>query len=153
MPALPTAYPAYTFLSSMATDPSGPDSFAQTELVPKLPRQSPNHKPESQHREDAPATYPLSRQFTTTSHVHIGFFDPEGVERLRRRLSRQSQSQLTTPLHPKPSAGHGQKKHSTHSVSSELTLAITDGSFDLEKTLRNFMKKYVTLPELSGLCN
>ena len=139
-----SAYCAYSILSTgtMSADPADPEStLEQTDLVPELSHQPHVHEPKPQHHDSAP-TYPLSRQLTGSSHVHIGFFDPEGVEQLRRRLSRQSESESQSRVRLEASRGHGQK-HRRHSVSSEVTLVMTDGSFDLEKTLRNVMRKYV----------
>ena len=76
---------------------------------------------------------PLSRQLSSGSHVDIGFFDPAGVEILRRTLSRQSQ---------------GGQRGTVHSTASYTTIAFDEGPFDLEKTLRHVIKRYVEFKPL-----
>ena len=79
-----------------------------------------------------------------SSHVDIGFLDPEGVEQLRRTLSRQSENQSHSALHAEQSKAG--ERQSTHSGSTDVTLAgPNDGPFDFEKTLRNVIKKCVFL--------
>ncbi|TBU44086.1 pleiotropic drug resistance ABC transporter [Dichomitus squalens] len=84
---------------------------------------------------------PLTRQQSTSSHVSIDRFDPEGVAQLRRTLSRQSQTHAEPHIDSeKPSRGFGTQQ-STNSVLTEDTLASPDGPFDFEKTLRGLLRK------------
>ena len=67
------------------------------------------------------------------SNVSLDFFDPEGVNRLGRTLSRMS-------VEGAPEQGAGAR-----SVASGETAdtAVGDEKFDLEKVLRNSLKEYV----------
>ncbi|KAI0698983.1 pleiotropic drug resistance ABC transporter [Cerioporus squamosus] len=142
----------------MPTDPAHLESLGQPKLVPELNNTSHaitphaqanirNPEEDSGRLEDTPSLvlptdgHPLSRQTSSSSHVHVGFFDPEGVEHLlRRTLSETSQARSRPPLHAEISGGI--EKRLTHSMPSDMTLVVPNaGSFDLEKTLRNVMKK------------
>ncbi|KAH9945220.1 pleiotropic drug resistance ABC transporter [Epithele typhae] len=69
---------------------------------------------------------PLSQRQSTTSHVDIGHFDLEGVERLHRTYTRE--------------ADGGQAV--TQSIASAETLyGDINGSFDFEKTMRNVVRE------------
>ncbi|RPD61629.1 pleiotropic drug resistance ABC transporter [Lentinus tigrinus ALCF2SS1-7] len=130
--------------AAMAADPATTHSLEQTNLVPELHHQPHISAPDEQDREEPPTSTPSNTCGSPLSHhgshhVHLGFFDPVGVEQLRRRLAKRSESRSRALHHP--SSEHSEKR-STHSVSSELTLELTnDGSFDFEKTLRNVIKK------------
>lgn len=150
----------------MAADPAQLESLEQRDTVPELPTatdiagaygQAAIHNLHEERRDrgrsgSAPSSpampsqnHPLTRQMSSSSRssrVDIGFFDPEGVEQLRRTLSRQSETQSPHIAHAGPSGrGEGQ---SIHSGSTDETLSgSNDGPFDFEKTLRNLIKKYV----------
>lgn len=117
---------------------SDPEQLAQSEAqdaVPELPlgpsilgaygnaalhnaTHPPDHSPQlSFHRP--------THMRNNSSHVDVGFFDPEGVGELRRTMSRASGVQA-----PKP--------ENRESSMSEATL---DGSFDFEKVLRDVMRQ------------
>ncbi|RDX52640.1 pleiotropic drug resistance ABC transporter [Lentinus brumalis] len=138
----------------MAADPAQLESLEQRDTVPELPTatdiagaygQAAIHNLHEERRDrgrsgSAPSSpampsqnHPLTRQMSSSSRssrVDIGFFDPEGVEQLRRTLSRQSETH---------GRGEGQ---SVHSGSTDETLSgSNDGPFDFEKTLRNLIKK------------
>lgn len=72
------------------------------------------------------------RGSTVVSRVDIGYFDPTGVDELRRTMTRMSAQTVPATIAP--------------SDKSELTLAFGpgDGPFDFEKTLRQVVKKCVT---------
>lgn len=64
------------------------------------------------------------RRESSVSHVDVSFFDPEGVQELRRTLTRRS------------------VQESLGNVSTDSTLAPKDGEpFDLAKTLRRIVQK------------
>ncbi|EMD36973.1 hypothetical protein CERSUDRAFT_114880 [Gelatoporia subvermispora B] len=67
------------------------------------------------------------------SHVDVGFFDREGVNELRRNISRLSES--LGQEQPRPSSGRSEGA----SVFSDDTLIPGDGPYDLEKALRTIM--------------
>lgn len=109
------------------------DSSEKQDRVPELPTAIDiatfNHRHVPLSKELASPTHgaSLSRQLSTSSHVDIGRFDPEGVEQLRRTLSRQSQEY--------------NQRATVQSVSSDTTLALDNGPFDFEKTLRHVIKR------------
>ncbi|OBZ76087.1 Brefeldin A resistance protein [Grifola frondosa] len=70
---------------------------------------------------------------TTSSHVDVGFFDPAGVEELRRTLSRMSSA---TGAERALAAKTSQRS----SAISDVTLA-TEAPFDLEKVCRDVIRK------------
>ncbi|KAG6814964.1 hypothetical protein H0H93_011487, partial [Arthromyces matolae] len=70
---------------------------------------------------------PKQRRGSSCSHMDVDFFDPEGVRRLHRTISRMSAGITETP-------------EVTESMTSEETLAAT-GPFDLEKTLKMVVKR------------
>ena len=74
------------------------------------------------------------RRESYASHVSIDYFDPAGVDELRRSLSLASNSirQPEDELRP---------KSPVPSISSEVTLAPGDGPFDFQKSLQQIMKK------------
>lgn len=64
--------------------------------------------------------------------VDLGFFDPEGVQELRRTMTQKSRN-VPPEEHSRPSF-----------ASSAITLsglAVGDGPFDFEKTLRHVIRK------------
>jgi ATP-binding cassette subfamily G (WHITE) protein 2 (SNQ2) len=71
------------------------------------------------------------RGSTVVSRVDIGYFDPTGVDELRRTMTRMSAQTV-----PQATIAPSEK--------SELTLTFGDGPFDFEGTLRQVVKKCVT---------
>ncbi|KAI0043049.1 hypothetical protein FA95DRAFT_1631947 [Auriscalpium vulgare] len=122
------------------SDPAQLADINEDEGVAALPALPPSPEPvaAAQHHHvhmsppsSPPSSYPAAaartvrkRSHSSSSHVDIDHFDPEGVHDLRRSLSRVD-------------AGLGN--------ASESTLAVPNsGPFDFEKTLRNVMKKRET---------
>jgi hypothetical protein len=68
----------------------------------------------------------IEHRSSFASHVDVGFFDPEGVRNLNRTLSRISTSR---------------DAQSDPTVLDDIL--ISEGPFDLEKTLRAIMKRPV----------
>lgn len=68
---------------------------------------------------------------SAASRVTVGYFDREGVDNLRRTLTRFSESQEPTTL---------------NALSSESLTVPATGPFDFERTLRSIMKKCVATP-------
>ncbi|KAI0752733.1 pleiotropic drug resistance ABC transporter [Daedaleopsis nitida] len=126
-------------------DPAQLESLEQRDNVTELPTATHiaaaygnaalhNHH-QSTHEHEPPQ---LSRQMSGSSHVDAGFFDPSGVEHLRRTLSRQAEEHATSLSADNPPG----RPLSNSSVSTEVTLASpSNGPFDFEKTLRGVIKK------------
>ncbi|KAJ7471516.1 pleiotropic drug resistance ABC transporter [Mycena galericulata] len=75
----------------------------------------------------SPSPFPTGRR-SSVSHVDVDFFDPAGVQGLRRTVTQISE--------------RGSKKlPKTESIDSDATLHPGNGPFDLEKTLKFAMKK------------
>jgi ATP-binding cassette, subfamily G (WHITE), member 2, SNQ2 len=92
-----------------------------------------NHEP----RSSPPPVYRdphRARAQSSASRVGIDYFDPTGVQDLRRTLRRMSTSNTRGEVSQKPV--------SVHSPASETTLSVEDSPFDLEKTLRSIVKKW-----------
>lgn len=139
-PALSHPYP--TVHAVNMADPAQP-----ADTVPDAPHHityqqqaSPGTHTHSAH------TVPMARITSHTSHVDVGFFDPEGVDQLRRTMSRQeSQALAESGLNLDIESTPDPRRLSTHSSQTGATLtADFDGHFSFEKTLRNVMKKYET---------
>jgi ATP-binding cassette subfamily G (WHITE) protein 2 (SNQ2) len=89
----------------------------------------------SRHHEESdvhPISHPPSpviprHRARRASSVDIGHFDPEGVEELRRTLSRLSAN-----------------RQNDDANKSEITLPVGDGPFNFEKCLRDVVKKYAS---------
>ncbi|OBZ73442.1 Multidrug resistance protein CDR2 [Grifola frondosa] len=82
----------------------------------------------------APSTHhPYSRPVRSSTHVDIGFFDPAGVSELSRTLSQQGAGES--------SRADRSDRNNSPSATSDFTIIPTDEPFDLEKTLRNIIKK------------
>ncbi|KAJ3498887.1 hypothetical protein NLJ89_g10164 [Agrocybe chaxingu] len=82
--------------------------------------------------EDPPQSPHDKRQRSNSlvSHVDVEFFDPAGVQELRRTMSMQRQEEY-------------HEMQEIASVVTEATLHISDdGAFDFEKTLRHVLRKY-----------
>ncbi|KXN88770.1 Brefeldin A resistance protein [Leucoagaricus sp. SymC.cos] len=81
---------------------------------------------------EPPTQFPVShhtrpRRGSSVSRVDVGFFDPEGVEELRRTLTQESISE---------------KKGSRNFSTSDATLAVKEGElFDLAKALRKIVQR------------
>lgn len=93
-------------------------------------------------RSQSPATiHTAPRRNSLVSHVSLDFFDPAGVEQLRRTVSRMSAAVNTNNIPDVPI----QKITSRSTVDTTTTLAAPKGDepFDLERTLRTVMKRYL----------
>ena len=142
---------------------SRPEQLASTssaeekDTVPELPatpslagvhanpaRHSPHTPYQSPRAPYSDGTH-LERQASHVSSVDVGFFDPSGVDRLRRTLSHMSTEA------PRKSPG-------TESVRSTQETAVSEEEkFDLEKCLREIMRKcvptsFACLAELTDSC-
>lgn len=153
-------------------DPAQLESLEGQDNVPELPTPTQiaaghtafNGSPEEQHQQhqrspslahsDAPSAFghPLVRTHSAASHVDIGRFDPQGVEQLRRTLSRQSQAHAEELRRTRTNRTVDEKKSarapSPSPSSDESTLAgpIDGAGFDFEKALRGVIKKCVCNP-------
>lgn len=91
------------------------------------------------------AQTPVTPRRSSVARVGVDFFDPAGVEQLRRVLTEKSNHDLRTETSI-PSVEHlesKEKQESTSSTSSTITLTglkVEDG-FDFEKTLRYIVRK------------
>lgn len=86
----------------------------------------------------------VPRRNSSVSHVSIDFFDPSGVDQLRRTMSHRSTAADAYDIPEVPL--HKAKSRST--VDSTTTLkAIPQGDepFDMEKILTTIMKRYIWL--------
>lgn len=93
-------------------------------------------------RSQSPATiHTVPRRNSSVSHVSLDFFDPAGVEQLRRTMSHMSAAVHTSDIPDVPV----QKIRSHSTVDTTTTLAAPKGDepFDLERTLRTVMKRYL----------
>ena len=89
-----------------------------------------NHHGHPDHSPPPPVTpklgYTRARSGSSVSRVNVEFFDPEGVQALRRTMTEEA------------------KDRSRPSVASSSTDdTLTDGPFDFEKTVRHFVRRYV----------
>jgi ATP-binding cassette subfamily G (WHITE) protein 2 (SNQ2) len=73
-----------------------------------------------------------TRRSSSVSRVDIGHFDPQGVDELRRTLSRISANR------------QGDDANKSVISRSDITLAVGDGPFNFEKCLRDVVKKYAS---------
>ncbi|KAI0943006.1 hypothetical protein AcW1_002753 [Taiwanofungus camphoratus] len=85
-------------------------------------------------------TSPIRRTTSRASHVDVGHFDPSGVSDLRRTLSQMTAERKRVST-DRRSEGGKHKSAEYSDATSEITLALGDGPFDFEKTLRNLIKK------------
>lgn len=90
-------------------------------------------------------TSPIRRTTSRASHVDVGHFDPSGVSDLRRTLSQMTAERKRVST-DRRSEGGKHKSAEYSDATSEITLALGDGPFDFEKTLRNLIKKSVNCP-------
>lgn len=70
-------------------------------------------------------------------HVPLGYFDPSGVDELKRTMSRVSERHAPS-THLEPSSGSR-----LSSAASEHTLTPGDGPFDFEKALQRSIRRCV----------
>ncbi|EAU85334.2 ABC transporter [Coprinopsis cinerea okayama7 len=89
--------------------------------------------------DDAPPTSPKiqakrrnSRRMSTASRVSIDFFDPQGVEGLRRSMTREKQTQPSTVPFPAPASSD---------ASSDDSFDMDSKDFDLEKWIRQMIQR------------
>lgn len=82
----------------------------------------------SHSEESAPASLP-QRSGSSASHGKADYFDPEGTRNLQRTLSQMSGPTRTS------------KEPEIAAANSETTLTTADAPFDLEKTLRDVLKR------------
>lgn len=88
------------------------------------------------------------------SHVSLDYFDPVGVNELRRTLSQQQDelrrtmsqratdnAKKSTSSQNSPESGSKRGAGRSFDLDSEETLAVGDGPFDFERTLRLAMRK------------
>lgn len=78
----------------------------------------------------------LSHRNSRVSRVSIDYFDPEGFQELRAALDRIASLQL-------PPMTLTQSRTDESDKVSDITLAVGEGDFDIEKSLRLIVKKYV----------
>ncbi|TFK38290.1 pleiotropic drug resistance ABC transporter, partial [Crucibulum laeve] len=86
------------------------------------------------HHHEHPTHPPDARRNSSISRVDIDYFDPAGVNELRRTLTRQS-----TKSHHRD--GRPVSRPLSSASSSESTLAVDEESFDFQKSLRKIVRK------------
>ena len=102
--------------------------------------------PESHHHQHHSSPHPpqahphgRTRRLSTASHVSMDFFDPEGVNELKRTLTHDRKS-LKGDLD-----GEKSKDPERGSMQSDSTLPVpSEGGFDLEKMIRTIIRRYVS---------
>ncbi|KAJ2929810.1 hypothetical protein H1R20_g7294, partial [Candolleomyces eurysporus] len=99
-------------------------------------------QPESHHQHHSsphpPQSHPhgRTRRLSTASHVSMDFFDPEGVNELKRTLTRDRKS-MKGELDTEKS-----KDLEQGSMHSDSTLPVpSEGAFDLEKMIRTIIRR------------
>ena len=124
------------------TDTSHLDQIQEDERDAPQPPSSPVAEGHAHHSSPRPSSPPVARRparqraHSNASHVSIDYFDPQGVDELRRTMSRLS----TNTARDRAIAESGSGKQLSD-ASSEVTIAVGDGPFDFEKTLRAVVKK------------
>lgn len=108
--------------SGVATDPT---PSAATRGAPLVLPPSPN----------VPTKQPTRRE-SLVSRVDIGYFDPSGINELRRTMTRMSLGNPEADV-----VDLNLRKDLSKSGNSYATLTPGDGPFDFEKTLRDVVKK------------
>lgn len=79
----------------------------------------------------SPPPHHISRRMSRASRVSVDFFDPEGMAQLQRTLTGQDGKipQVT-------------RQESVSSFGSDHTLTVDPDHFDLEKTIRQIIRRY-----------
>lgn len=104
---------------------------------------SPSSSPTSPHGDavvhfgDAPKVSEPPR--SDAHHVDVSYFDPSGVNELRRTMSQMSSSRKSN--HGHSALPQDVKKNRTSDDASDLTLTPGDGPFDFEKTLKHVVRR------------
>lgn len=133
------------------------DEGAITELPPD---HAAVHHAVHEHHEHSPVSPPVTRHTrrgstaSHASHVSLDYFDPVGVNELRRTLSQQQDelrrtmsqqathnAKKSTSSNNSPEGGSKRGAGRSFDLDSEETLAVGDGPFDFERTLRLTMRK------------
>lgn len=139
------------------------DEGAITELPPDPANTVGAHANAAVHNavhEHSPVSPPVTRHArrgstaSHASHVSLDYFDPVGVNELRRTLSQQQDelrrtmsqqathnAKKSTSSQNSPESGSKRGAGRSFDLDSEETLAVGDGPFDFERTLRLTMRK------------
>jgi hypothetical protein len=80
----------------------------------------------------------LSHRDSRVSRVSIDYFDPEGFQELKLALDRLASLEMP-PMTLTPS----RQRDEDEDKASDITLAVGEGPFDIEKSLRLIVKKCV----------
>lgn len=122
-----TTAPSSGVVSRQASDPTLNNvSTIHPESHPHQHHSSPHPPPSHPHGR--------TRRLSSASHVSMDFFDPEGVNELKRTLTRDRKSLK----------GERSKDIEQGSIQSDDTLPVqSEGTFDLEKTIRSIIRRYV----------
>jgi ATP-binding cassette, subfamily G (WHITE), member 2, SNQ2 len=118
------------------------DNAAARDFVGFNPRNSPH---------DSPALPCFGsnrgRRGSNASRISVDYFDPDGVQELRRTLTRmttEGPETIEEIIRGQPAPEQSPQIFTTdseESEASESTLAAQDGAFDFAKTLRDIVKK------------
>ncbi|KAJ3501614.1 hypothetical protein NLJ89_g9259 [Agrocybe chaxingu] len=123
-------------ISRAASQPTLRGNDTPVDEIPPLPYSHHEHHPPPPSS-PRPAEYKRrrdSRRDSQVSHVSVEFFDPAGVEQLRRTLTQQTKQEQ----HEMQELGGSHPS----AASSEVTLHMDgDGPFDFEKMLRHAIRK------------
>lgn len=109
-----------------------------------------SHEPESSTPHGIRPPHHHRRRDSSASRVAVDYFDPEGVLELRRTLTQQSATARS--IHRTLTAQRQHPQSSGSSVSTAVGDSDASEKFDLEKILREMVKRYVTPIFLSMLC-
>ncbi|TFK22472.1 hypothetical protein FA15DRAFT_757994 [Coprinopsis marcescibilis] len=95
-----------------------------------------HHHHHEKHHEHPPSASPRThftkpRRNSTASRVSIDFFDPEGVNELRRTITKE------TTEHPLPK----ESESTSSDASSDHTLAVDENDFNLERVIRQVLRR------------
>lgn len=118
------------FISQLPLNPPSP-VVSQVEKSPSISFREGAVSTLTRSPPTAFAEKPRPRRGSSVSHVDLDHFDPAGVQELRRTFTQASATQSNQNL----------EKGVLPSSASELTLAVGNGPFDLEKTLRKVVQK------------
>lgn len=78
----------------------------------------------------------LARRMSRASRVSVDFFDPEGMAQLQRTLTSGQDGSAKVP------APETRRPESVSSYGSDHTLTVDPDHFDLEKTIRQLLRRY-----------